>query len=96
VLGFLARVIAFAIAVSVIRSVAEYIKRLWQGTPQFQRAVHRAQPTSPAGTSDGPTVLQQDPVCGTYVAANTSLKKIVSGHVYHFCSADCRNRFSST
>jgi YHS domain-containing protein len=95
VLGFLARVIAFAIAVSLIRSVVEFIKRLWQGNQQ-SRPVYRAQPTSPSATSDGPTVLQQDPVCGTYVAANTSLKKIVSGHVYHFCSADCRNRFSPT
>lgn len=48
--------------------------------------------SSPAG---GATLLQQDPICGTYVAADSSLKKIVAGHVYHFCSAECRNKFTA-
>jgi YHS domain-containing protein len=82
------------IAVSVIRAVVDYIRRLWQGTPQYRPPV-RTQPQSPAGNPPGATLLQQDPICGTYVAADTSLKKIVSGHVYHFCSAECRNRFTS-
>jgi YHS domain-containing protein len=38
-------------------------------------------------------MLQQDPVCGTYVAVDSSLKKIVGGRVIHFCSAECRDRY---
>jgi YHS domain-containing protein len=54
-------------------------------------------PVNPTTGSSAPqaTTLQQDPVCGTYVSADTSLKKIVSGHVYHFCSAECRAKFQS-
>lgn len=89
-LAFLARLIVFFIAVSVIRSVVDYAKRFWQGTqptPPVQRSSPQASSTS--------TTLQQDPVCGTYVAADTSLKKIVSGTVYHFCSAECRSKFTA-
>ena len=33
-------------------------------------------------------------VCGTYVAVDSSLKKISGGKVYHFCSPECRERFT--
>jgi YHS domain-containing protein len=90
VFAFLARLIAFMIAVSVIRAVVDYFKRFWQGT-QSSRPVQRAATNAPPTS----TVLQQDPVCGTYVAIDTSLKRIVSGRVYHFCSAECRDKFIS-
>ena len=38
-------------------------------------------------------MLQQDPVCGTYVAIDSSLKKISDGRVMHFCSAECRDKY---
>jgi uncharacterized protein len=88
---FLARIVAFLIVISLIRSAVEYIKRLWYGSspvrPAFTRPVNTPQAAS--------TVLKQDPVCGTYVAIDTSLKKIVAGKVYHFCSAECRDRFAA-
>jgi uncharacterized protein len=90
---FLARVIAFLIAVSVIRSVVDYVKRLWQGTTQQSRPFPRVRPNTPVGDTPSATLLQQDPVCGTYVAVDTSLKKIVAGRVYYFCSDECRNKF---
>ncbi len=43
-------------------------------------------PNPSAPQSARATVLQQDPVCGTYVAVDNSLKRIVSGRVVHFCS----------
>jgi len=90
-LSFLVRLILFAIEISAIRSVVAYIQRLWNGTQQQQRTfVH---PPKPAGQQSSPTMLQQDPVCGTYVAIDTSLKKVVGGRVYHFCSDACRDRF---
>lgn len=41
-------------------------------------------------------MLQQDPVCGTYVAIDTSLKKVVQGQVLHFCSAECRDKYQAS
>lgn len=86
-LSFLARVILFAIAISVIRSVIAIVQRAFTGS--------RISPSVRAGGGAGaaPTMLQQDPVCGTYVAVDTSLKKVVNGKVLHFCSPECRDKY---
>jgi YHS domain-containing protein len=92
--AYLARLIVFLIVISVIRSVVGYVQRLWHGSqqPPPPRFVPPRQqsPASPPGTA---TVLQQDPVCGTYVAIDSSLKRIVGGRVIHFCSPECRDRY---
>jgi YHS domain-containing protein len=89
-LRFLAELILFTIAISVIRSVIAYVQRAFTGA-------HRPPATrrGPAGTSGTATMLQQDPVCGTYVAVDTSLKRVVKGQVLHFCSPECRDKYSS-
>jgi YHS domain-containing protein len=38
--------------------------------------------------------LKRDPVCGTFVAAESSVKKTVDGEVIHFCSAACRDKYA--
>jgi YHS domain-containing protein len=37
--------------------------------------------------------LKQDPVCGTFVAVSSSIKKTVNGEVIHFCSTACRDKY---
>jgi uncharacterized protein len=37
--------------------------------------------------------LKRDPVCGTFVPVSTSFQKTVKGEAYHFCSADCRDKY---
>ncbi len=83
----LSRVILLLIAISVIRSVVNFGRRLWYGL-EGNNQVSRPRPSGPVST-----VLQKDPVCGVFVSVETSLKKIVSGNVYHFCSSECRDRF---
>jgi len=89
-LYFLSRIILLLIAISAIKSVVNFGRRWWYGV-QTGRPMVRASRDAQAPS----TVLQRDPVCGTYVSVETSLKKIISGKVYHFCSAECRNRFSA-
>jgi YHS domain-containing protein len=87
---FIIRLILFLIAISVIRSVLSSVQRFCYGLQSGRRSVPQARPRqSPA------SVLQMDPVCGTYVAVDSSFKKIAGGKVYHFCSAECRNRFAA-
>jgi YHS domain-containing protein len=90
-LSLLRLLITLVIAITVIRSVVHFFQRLWAGTQQPQRAM----PPRPPAHASAPvtTMLQQDPVCGTYVAVDSSLKKIVGGRVIHFCSAECRDRY---
>jgi YHS domain-containing protein len=37
--------------------------------------------------------LKKDPVCGTYIAAATSIKEKVGGQTFHFCSQECRDKY---
>jgi YHS domain-containing protein len=37
--------------------------------------------------------LKKDPVCGTFVAVSSSIKKTVNGEVVHFCSTACRDKY---
>jgi len=91
---FLARLILFVIAISVIRSVIGIVQRAISGVrqPTSVRSSDGARGTNQQG---GPaTMLQQDPVCGTYVAVDSSLKRVVNGRVLHFCSPECRDKYS--
>jgi YHS domain-containing protein len=98
--SFLYRLILFFVAISVIQSVIRAVLRAFGG--QKPRSAPGAAPSGapPSGTASPgerseSTLLHQDPVCGTYVAAASSLRKISGGKVYHFCSEECRNRFSA-
>jgi YHS domain-containing protein len=46
-----------------------------------------------ASTTTGMGELKRDPVCGTFVAVSTSVKKTVHGEVVHFCSEACRDKY---
>lgn len=84
--------IAFVLVIGVARSVlgiiskgiADLFNPASSGTPgQANRPSHL--PTSDA--------LKKDPVCGTFIAASTSLHKTVHGETYYFCSTACRDKF---
>jgi YHS domain-containing protein len=40
--------------------------------------------------------LKKDPVCGTYVSADTSVTKRINGQTVHFCSSACRDKYRGT
>ena len=52
----------------------------------------------PAGASRPPSAgggaLKRDPVCGTYVPEENSVRKVVNGEVLYFCSPECRDKYS--
>jgi YHS domain-containing protein len=86
---FLLFLLAFIFIVPILRSVVGSVVHLfgnWVAGPAAQRA--KARPAVPAGGE-----LKKDPVCGTYIAALTSVKKTVGGEVVHFCSPECRDRY---
>jgi YHS domain-containing protein len=93
-LSYLFRFFLIFVAISVARSVIMAILGALRGpkTPSKREASPRTAEAEGEGSAS--TLLHQDPVCGTYVAAASSLRKISAGKVYHFCSEECRNRFS--
>ena len=58
------------------------------------RASARRPPAAPPKTqARAGGVLQKDPVCGTYVSADSSITYTINGHVVHFCSQECCERY---
>jgi YHS domain-containing protein len=86
--AFIERLILIMIAISAVRSVIRFV----QGMGSRFRTQVRPPANYSAGASSA-TMLQQDPVCGTYVAIDSSLKRIMDGKVVHFCSAECRDKY---
>jgi YHS domain-containing protein len=86
---FLSRLILFLVAISLIRSVVRFVQRA------FSNSELRQTMSRPATGEPATTMLQQDPVCGTYVAIDTSLKRITNGRVIHFCSEECRDKYQT-
>ena len=54
-------------------------------------------PETPARGAGGKPLaadeLKRDPVCGTYVAAASSVKRTIQGRVVHFCSEACCQKY---
>jgi uncharacterized protein len=83
---FLIRFILPLIAFLVIRYL---VKTMW-GT--YKTSVPAANQGGDESVRMGGD-LMKDPVCGTYVAANAAVTKIVNGRSLHFCSAACRDKY---
>jgi len=99
-LAFLSRILEFLVALAMLRSVLQMLFRLFGGGrgPGTAWKTRVRNPGAAAGqttTGDpGSTLLHQDPVCGTYVASKSSFRKICRGQVMHFCSEECRDRYT--
>jgi|HubBroStandDraft_1064217.scaffolds.fasta_scaffold03270_2 YHS domain-containing protein len=52
-----------------------------------------AKPARPAPTVSPGGELKKDPVCGTYVSADTSVTKLIDGRTVYFCSSACRDKY---
>ena len=80
------RLLLLLVAIGFIRYVIGTVARV------ISRAMSPSAPARQAGQAPGGE-LKQDPVCGTFVPASTSVKKTVNGELVHFCSVTCRDKF---
>lgn len=62
--------------------------KIFGGAVQQRSAPRQA---STARTITGQTV--KDPQCGMYVASSLAITSRLDGKLYHFCSAECRDRY---
>ena len=88
-MGFLFRIIGTMLVAVMMRPVLAWLQNLFHGGRTRTRTQSGPQPAD-AGPS---TLLKQDPVCGAWVAPDTSLKMIRRGKVLHFCSNACRDKY---
>jgi len=81
---FIVLIVVFAVVRSLIGSIMRTFSHVMKPTAQQT-------PQAPASRAAGE--LKQDPVCGTFIPAATSIKKSVQGGVIHFCSTECRDKY---
>jgi YHS domain-containing protein len=76
-------------AISILRSVLAVLGRAFtlfmQGPGRQQQGPRQQVPLTGE--------LKRDPVCGTFVAASSSVKHTDGGNTVHFCSAECRDKY---
>jgi YHS domain-containing protein len=89
-LALISRIVLILVILSAVRAAIQFAQRFFGISGAGAVTPRAAASPQPKG---GATVLQQDPVCGTYVAGDLSLKRIVRGKVIHFCSPECRDRY---
>jgi YHS domain-containing protein len=65
------------------------VSLLRSSAPSSARPDVDAEPLSPLR----PMPLFRDPICGTYVSAEISLRAASAGQDVHFCSQECRDRY---
>ena len=78
--------VIFVVALFVRQVVAVIVRAFSQLTAD------NSPPQQPRGPQAGGE-LKKDPVCGTFVAVASSIKRNVDGEVIHFCSTACRDKY---
>ena len=68
-----------------------FMMRFGCGAHVMGHASHGAHGDHSAGAPDKAV----DPVCGMTVATQNAKSAASAGHVYYFCSADCRDKFEA-
>ena len=81
------RLFIILIAALMVRQVVALIVRAFS---QLTASPARPEPARPPQAGGE---LKKDPVCGTFVAVASSIKRTVNGEVIHFCSTTCRDNY---
>jgi hypothetical protein len=93
ILEFLALLLFFTIARAIIGSLGQAYRAAMQG-PAGSDGVKAGTDSEAKAGIQSAGELRKDPVCGTFVATATSVKRVVNGETYYFCGPDCRDRFA--
>jgi YHS domain-containing protein len=75
------------VGITMLRSVLAILGRV------FSMFVEGPRPQTPRQQVPLTGELKRDPVCGTFVAASSSIKHNEAGSTVHFCSAECRDKY---
>jgi YHS domain-containing protein len=81
--------------ISVLRMIIGTLSRGVGELFQEQAASDKNPTGSAPPPSAGGGALKRDPVCGTYIPTDNSVRKTVAGEVIYFCSPECRDKYQS-
>lgn len=78
------------VLITIVRNVIGFVMRLFANAVQTTNTPKA--PNAPQVPLTGE--LKKDPICGTYIAAATSMHETVGGQTFYFCSPECRDKFA--
>jgi YHS domain-containing protein len=81
------------LVITVLRSVLGVILKGFSELFHPSRATGSGDSAARAPRRPIADELKKDPVCGTFIAASSSLQKTIAGETYYFCSSACRDKF---
>ena len=87
ILYLIAAVLIISLLRSVIGIISKGVADLFSPSSQPSGAGARASSVPSA------EALKKDPVCGTFIAPSTAIRKTVGSQTYFFCSPECRDKF---
>jgi YHS domain-containing protein len=87
------RLFLIFLAAIFIRQVIVLITRAFSSVSGDRSSAANHSQATPRERSGGE--LKKDPVCGTFVAAASSIKRTVDGKELHFCSTVCRDKYQT-
>jgi uncharacterized protein len=79
--------------ITVIRMIVGVLAKGMGDLFRAETAAKASPNRPPAGAGGG--ALKRDPVCGTYIPIESSVRKVVSNETLYFCSTECRDRYGS-
>lgn len=92
VLYLLLSIILLTFLRAVIGLIGRAMSDLMNPAPKTRGGESAAKPSGPPPKAGE---LRKDPVCGTYVPADSAIQKAVGGTVYYFCSTACRDKYKA-
>jgi YHS domain-containing protein len=83
-------ILFLVIAIFLITVVRMFMGVIMKGMAEMMNAPTAGgrPPAAPVGGE-----LKRDPVCGTFVPANTAYQRTLKGDTHYFCSAECRDKY---
>jgi|SRR5580698_7505636 YHS domain-containing protein len=93
----IAELLFAVLIITILRSVIGVVMKIFGNIfgPQAGASTANSKPNPPRPAVPSGGELKKDPVCGTFIAADTAVQKRVGGELYYFCSADCRDKFKA-
>lgn len=83
------------LSILLITFIRGVIGILTKGVGDLFKEEQAARTTGTAPAKEVGGELMKDPVCGTYVSANSAFKRTAGGKTHVFCSEKCRDQFAA-
>ncbi|MGH7973826.1 MAG: hypothetical protein ACREIC_34345 [Limisphaerales bacterium] len=81
------------LVIPLIRAIIGTIMKGFADLLQTSQPSRGSRPTTPRVDVPLGGELKRDPVCGTFIAVQSSVQETIAGETIYFCSGTCRDKY---